>query len=58
MVTVYTLPILYWKKGRLLLSCEMLLTARKSEMHWEFCKIALGNGWKTGKLEHKCCNKV
>lgn len=33
------------KKGRILLYCEMLLTAGKSEMHWEFCKVALGNVW-------------
>lgn len=45
MVTVCSVPILYWEKGRILLSCEMLLTAGKSEVHWEFCKLALGNVW-------------
>lgn len=50
MVTVCTVPIFYWKKGRILLSCEMLLTARKNEMHWEFCKEALGNVWSNWQM--------
>jgi len=29
----------------MLLSCEMLLTARRSEMHWGAFKAALGKVW-------------